>query len=386
MREVAVVGIGMTNFGYLWEKSWRDLAVEASLEAIKSSGVDKIDSIYVGNFSGGTFVEQEHMAAIVADYLGLLHIPSTRIENACASGGVAIRHAYMEVASGMSDAVLVTGVEKMTDVVTSQGVYSLSMAADREFEGYQGVTFPGLFALVAKKYMYDFNATRKQLAAVAVKNHKNASKNPKAQFHNIITIDDVINAPMIADPLGLYDCSPMTDGAASVVLMPLDKAKKLTNAAKPIKISAIAQATDAIALAQRDSFVTFQATVEAAKKAYEMAKKSPKDINLAEVHDCFTIAEICAIEDLGFFEKGKGAMATENGLTEIDGQIPINPSGGLKGKGHPVGATGVAQIVNLAEQLRGEAKDLQVKNAKVGLAHNLGGSGATVTVTILEVI
>ncbi|AHF97301.1 acetyl-CoA acetyltransferase [Desulfurella acetivorans A63] len=386
MRDVAVVGIGITNFGYLWEKSWRDLAVEASLEAIKSSGVDKIDSIYLGNFSGGTFVEQEHMAAILADYLGFLHIPSTRIENACASGGVALRHAYMEVASGMSDVVLVTGVEKMTDVVTSQGVYSLSMAADREYEGYQGVTFPGLFALVAKKYMHDFNATRKQLAAVAVKNHKNASKNPKAQFHNIITIDDVLNASIIADPLGLYDCSPMTDGAASVILMPLEKAKKLSNAAKPIKISGIAQATDTIALAQRNDFVTFQATIEAAKKAYQMAGKSPQDINVAEVHDCFTIAEICAIEDLGFFEKGKGAKATEDGLTEIDGKIPVNPSGGLKGKGHPVGATGIAQIVNLVEQLRGQAKDLQVNNAKVGLAHNLGGSGATVTVTILEVI
>ncbi len=386
MREVAVVGIGITNFGYLWEKSWRDLAVESSLEAIKSSGVSKVDSIYVGNFSGGTFVEQEHMAAILADYLGLLHIPSTRIENACASGGVAFRHAYMEVASGMSDAVLVTGVEKMTDVVTSQGVYSLSMAADREYEGYEGITFPGLFALVARKYMNDFGATRKQLAAVAVKNHKNASKNPKAQFHNIITIDDVINAMVIADPLGLYDCSPMTDGAASVVLMPLDKARQLSNAAKPIKIAGIAQATDTIALAQRDDFVTFKATTEAAQKAYKMANKSPQDINVAEVHDCFTIAEICAIEDLGFFEKGKGAKATEDGLTEIDGKIPINPSGGLKGKGHPVGATGVAQIVNLVEQLRGEAKELQVKNAKVGLAHNLGGSGATVTVTILEVV
>lgn len=386
MREVAVVGIGITNFGYLWEKSWRDLAVESSLEAIKSSGVSKVDSIYVGNFSGGTFVEQEHMAAILADYLGLLHIPSTRIENACASGGVAFRHAYMEVASGMSDAVLVTGVEKMTDVVTSQGVYSLSMAADREYEGYEGITFPGLFALVARKYMNDFGATRKQLAAVAVKNHKNASKNLKAQFHNIITIDDVINAMVIADPLGLYDCSPMTDGAASVVLMPLDKARQLSNAAKPIKIAGIAQATDTIALAQRDDFVTFKATTEAAQKAYKMANKSPQDINVAEVHDCFTIAEICAIEDLGFFEKGKGAKATEDGLTEIDGKIPINPSGGLKGKGHPVGATGVAQIVNLVEQLRGEAKELQVKNAKVGLAHNLGGSGATVTVTILEVV
>ncbi|HEX13052.1 MAG TPA: thiolase domain-containing protein, partial [Desulfurella acetivorans] len=242
------------------------------------------------------------------------------------------------------------------------------------------------FALVAKKYMHDFNATRKQLAAVAVKNHKNASKNPKAQFHNIITIDDVLNASIIADPLGLYDCSPMTDGAASVVLMPLEKAKKLSNSAKPIKISGIAQATDTIALAQRNDFVTFQATIEAAKKAYQMAGKSPQDINVAEVHDCFTIAEICAIEDLGFFEKGKGAKATEDGLTEIDGKIPVNPSGGLKGKGHPVGATGIAQIVNLVEQLRGQAKDLQVNNAKVGLAHNLGGSGATVTVTILEVI
>ncbi len=386
MREVAVVGTGVTQFGYLWEKSWRDLAVESSLEAIKNSGVDKIDSIYVANFTGGTFVEQEHMAAIVADYLGLLHIPATRVEDACASSAVALRHAYMEVAGGFSDAVLVTGVEKMTDVVTSQGVYSLAMAADREFEGYQGVTFPALFALVARKYMNDFGATREQLASVAVKNHKNASKNPKAQFHNIITIEDVINASMIADPLGLFDCSPMTDGAASVVLMPLEKAKKLTNAAKPIKISGIAQATDTIALAQRESFTSFRATIEAGKKAYEMAGKGPEDIDVTEVHDCFTIAEICAIEDLGFFEKGKGAQATADGLTAIDGKLPVNPSGGLKGKGHPVGATGIAQIANLADQLRGEAGELQVKDPKVALAHNLGGSGATVVVTILEVV
>ena len=384
MREVAVVGIGITKFGALWDKSLRDLAVEASLEAINDSGVEHIDSMYVGNFSAGTLIEQEHIAPLVADYLGQTPIPATRIENACASGASALKMGFIEVASGMSDAVLVLGVEKMTDVTTPQAVYSLSLAADREYEGYQGITFPGLFALVAKRHMFEFGTTRKQLSLVAVKNHKNASKNPKAQFHNVITPEDVEKSPMISDPLHLFDCSPITDGAAAVILMPLEKAKKLGNH-KIVKIAGIGQASDTIAIYQRESLVSFKATIKAAEIAYKMANKKPEDIDIAEVHDCFTIAEICAIEDLGFFEKGKGGEAIENGLTDINGKIPVNPSGGLKGKGHPVGATGVAQIVNLVEQLRGEAGENQVKDPKIALAQNLGGSGSTVVVTILEV-
>jgi acetyl-CoA C-acetyltransferase len=387
MRDVAIVGIGIGKFGSLWEKSFRDLAVEASLDAIKDAGVDHIDSMYVGNFSAGTLIEQEHIAPLVADYLGYRLIPSTRVENACASGSSAFRMGLIEVASGISDVVLVVGAEKMTDIKTSEALYSLSLAADREYEGYQGITFPGLFALVAKRHMFEFGTTRKQLSAVAIKNHKNAYRNPKAQFHQLVNEEDIENSPMIADPLRLYDCSPITDGAAAVILMPLDEAKKLSNLHHPlVKVSGIGQANDTIALAQRDSLVGFAATTEAAKKAYKMSEKKIEDIDVAEIHDCFTIAEICAIEDLGFFPKGKGGEAVEAGLTEIGGKIPINPSGGLKGKGHPVGATGVVQIANIVEQLRGEAGENQVKNAKVGLAQNLGGSGATVVVTILEVV
>jgi len=385
MREVAIIGIGITKFGVLWDKSLRDLAVEASIEAINDAKIDHIDSIYIGNYTSGTFIEQEHLAALIADYLGMNPIPSTKIENACASGGVAFKMGFLEVASGSSDIVLVLGVEKMTEVLTPRASYSLSLACDREYEGMNGITFPGLFALVAKRYMYEFGLTRKQLSLVPVKNHKNASKNLKAHFQNLITVEDVENSPLVADPLRLYDCSPVSDGAAAVILMPLELAKNYKNT-KPIKISGIGQASDTISIYQRDSLVTFNATIKAAEKAYKMANKEPKDIDIIEVHDCFSIAEICAIEDLGFFPKGKGGEAVEAGLTEIEGKIPVNPSGGLKGKGHPVGATGVAQIVSIVEQLRGEAKENQVKNAKIGLTQNIGGSGSTAIVTILEVI
>lgn len=385
MREVAVVGIGITKFGVLWDKSLRQLAFDAFIEAINDAKLDHIDSIYIGNFSSGTFIEQEHLAALISDYLGMNPIPSIKIENACASGGVAFKSAFLDVASGNSDIVLVIGVEKMTDVMTAKASYSLSLASDRETEGIYGITFPGLFALVAKRYMHDFGLTRKQLSLVPVKNHKNASRNPKAQFQNIITVEDVENSILVADPLRLYDCSPVSDGAAAVILMPLDLAKKNSNL-KPIKVSGIGQASDTIALYQRDSLYTFNATIKAAEKAYKMANKKPEDINVIEVHDCFSIAEICAIEDLGFFPKGKGGEAIEAGLTEIEGKFPVNPSGGLKGKGHPVGATGVAQIVDIVKQLRGEGGKNQIKNAKVGLTHNIGGSGSTAIVTILEVI
>jgi len=383
MRDVFVVGVGITKFGVLWDKSLRDLAVEASLKAIEDAKVDKIDTIIIGNYSSGTFIEQEHLAPLIADYLGLNPIPAIKVENACASGGVAFKTGFLEIASGNSDIVLVVGVEKMTDLLTSRASYSLSLACDREFEGINGITFPGLFALIARRYMYEFGLTRKQLSLVPVKNHKNASKNPNAQFNNIITLEDVENSPLVADPLRLYDCSPVSDGAAAVILASSNLISKDTN---PIKISGIGQASDTMALYQRDSLVEFKATIEAAKKAYKIANKKPEDIDVIEVHDCFSIAEICAIEDLGFFPKGKGGEAIEAGLTDIDGKYPVNTTGGLKGKGHPVGATGIAQIVTIVEQLRGGAGENQIKNPRVGLAHNIGGSGSTAIVSILEVI
>ncbi|MDD3655807.1 MAG: thiolase domain-containing protein [Atribacterota bacterium] len=382
MRDVAIIGVGITKFGELWEKSLRDIFVESALMAIDDCGVNKIDSMYIGNFSGGLFVGQEHLSSLLADYLGCTSVPTTRIESACASGALALKQAFLEVASGFSDIVLAGGVEKMTDVDTGEATFGLAAAADREYEAFHGVTFPGLYALIARRHMFEYGTTREQLAKVAVKNHKNGAKNPHAQFPFKVTLEQVLNSTLIADPLRLLDCSPISDGAASVIICPAERAKELTN--KPVKIIGVGHATDTIALADRENITTLKATVEAGKQAYKMAEIGPEDIDLAEIHDCFTIAEICAIEDLGFVKKGEGGRAVEEGLTDIDGKIPVNPSGGLKSKGHPVGATGIAQIVEVVTQLRGEAAARQVKNAKIGLTHNLGGSGGSVIVHILE--
>jgi len=384
MREVAVIGVGMNRWGELWEKSLRDIFVEAALEGIQDAGVDRIDSMYVGCMSSGLFVHQEHLGSLLADYLGVSPIPCTRVESACASGGAAVRAAFIEVASGLSDIVLAGGVEKMTDVSVDGATFALSTAADQEYEVYQGVTFPGLYAMMARAHMERYGTTRRQLACVAVKNHKHGSMNPLAQFPGQITVEQVINSVMVADPLTILDCSPITDGAAAVVLCSLDKAKEFSKK-PPIKIIGSGQATDSIALHSRDDFTFLKATWKAAETAFKMASKKPSDIHLAEVHDCFTIAELIALESLGLVEKGEAGRATENGMTTIGGKIPVNTSGGLKSKGHPVGATGVAQIVEIAKQLRGEAGKRQVKGAKTGLAQNMGGSGGSTVVHILEV-
>jgi acetyl-CoA C-acetyltransferase len=384
MREVAVIGVGMQKWGELWEKSLRDLFVESALLAIKDAGVDKIDSMYVGCMSSGLFTGQEHIASMLADYLGVNPAPAARVESACASGGLAFRMGFIEVASGMSDVVLVGGVEKMTDVDGGAATYNLATAADQEYEAYNGLTFPGLYALMARAHMERYGTTREQLAEVAVKNHDNGSNNPHAQYPFKITVDQVLGSTMVADPLRLLDCSPITDGAAAAVLVPLDMAKSLGK--KPIvKVAGSGHATDTIALHSREDMTFLRATAVAAEKAYEMAGVGPKDIDFAEVHDCFTIAEICVTEALGFFEKGQGGKAVEAGKTRIEGEIPVNPSGGLKSKGHPVGATGIAQIHEIVTQLRGEAGARQVKNAKRGLAQNMGGTGGSALVHILEV-
>lgn len=380
MRDVVVIGAGMTKFGELWDKSIKDIFIEAALKAIEDAGVKQIDSMYVGAMSSGLFVGQEHLGAVMADYLGVTPIPATHVESACASGGVSFRQAYLEVASGASDIVLAGGVEKMTD--GADVTEALATAADQEYEVYQGVTFPGLYAMIAQAHMKEFGTTRKQLAAVAVKNHRNGAKNPNAQFRSEITLDQVLNATMVSDPFGLLDCSPVSDGAAAVIVTTMEMAKKLKK--KPIKVIASAQASDTIALHSRPSITTLGSVVSAAKKAYKMAGLKPSDIDLCEVHDCFTIAEIVVSEDLGFFKKGEGGKAAEKGLTAIGGKIPINTSGGLKSKGHPVGATGIAQIIEIYEQLNGKAGDRQVKGARIGMAQNMGGSGASCVIHILE--
>ncbi len=381
MRDVAIIGVGWPKWGELWKKDLRNVFVEAALMAIDDAGVDHIDSMYVASMSPGLWNKQEHIGAMMADYLGQNPIPAVRVESACASGGMAVRLGFIEVASGMSDIVLVGGVEKMWTGEDFTAI--LATAADQEYEAFHGLTFPALYALMARRHMHEFGTKREQLAMVSVKNHANGAKNPRAQYQREITIDAVLNSPPVADPLNLLDCSPVTDGAAALILAPVELAKKISK--KPIvQIIGSGAATDSIALSDRDTYVELPAVKKAAERAYKMAGVGPEDIDLAEVHDCFTIAEIIVTEDLGFFEKGKGGEAVEQGLTKIGGKIPINTSGGLKSKGHPVGATGVAQVIEITEQLWGVSGERQVEGAKIGLAQNMGGSGASSTVHILK--
>lgn len=384
MRDVVVIGIGISKFGELWEHSLRAIWAQAALSALEDAGIDKIDSFYVGCMSGGLFSGQEHLASALAEEIGLCPTPGVRVESACASGGLAFRQGFIEVASGMSDLVLVSGVEKMTDVGGDEATYALSTAADMDYEAYHGITFPGLYAMIAHAHMHAFGTTREQMAQVAVKNHANGSLNPHAQYPFPVTLDQVLNSVKVADPLRILDCSPITDGAAAVILCPLDRAKEFTK--KPIvKITGSGHATDTISLHSRADLTWFGATEAAAKKAYAMAGIGPKDIDFAEVHDCFTIAEICVMEALGFVDRGQGGPAVASGMTALDGKRPINTSGGLKSKGHPVGASGVAQIVELVTQLRGDAGKRSVKKATRGLAQNMGGSCGSAVVHILEV-
>lgn len=373
---IFVKGIGVTKFGELWDKTLADLALEASLEAIKDSGiaVEKIDALYVANMISGITGYQEQLGPLVTNLLKI-HSPSVHIEAACASGGAAIHQACLALESGIYKNILVVGVEKMTDQSASDIAKAL-MAASSQEEREVGLTFPGLYALLAKAHMAEYETTKEQLAAVAEKNHFHGSLNPKAQFPFQITIEKAIKSGMIASPLGLLDCSPITDGAAAVVL-------SSTGKKSDVKIVGSASASDSLGLVDRENLISLQSTQLSAKGAYKQAGLKPTDIDVAEVHDCFTIAEILATEDLGFAKKGQGGAFAESGASRLGGQLPINTSGGLKSCGHPVGATGVKQIAEIVGQLRGNMGDRQVKNAKVGLAHNVGGSGATAVVHIL---
>lgn len=373
MRDVYVIGCGMTKFGEIWESSFRDLFVEAGLKAIKDAGVDHLDSMYVGTMTSGLFIGQEHVGALMADYLGMAPIPAVRVESACCSGGMAVRMGFLDIASGNSDIVLAGGVEKMND--GADVTFALSTAADQEYECYHGVTFPGLYAMIARAHMNRYGTTRDQLAQVAVKNHFNGSMNPNAQFPRKVTLEQVKSAVLVADPLTVLDSSPVSDGGACVILASEEVAKKLQ---KPmVKIIGSGVATDSLALDQREDITALNAVKVSAERAFKMAGLKTTDIDLAEVHDCFTIAEICILEELGFAKRGKGGLFTEQGHTALTGKIPINTSGGLKSKGHPVGATGVAQVVEIFEQLTGKSGERQIKNAKIGLAQNMGGSGAS---------
>ena len=383
MRKVSIIGVGTTPFGKLEGRSVKDLAVNACLEALHDAGVDRraVQSFYLGNFVAGQLSGQEVLAPLVANALGLPNVPCTKVEGACASGGIALRHGYLLIATGVCDLVLVAGVEKLTAGTTEQVTAAMASAADQEVEAARGLTFPGAYGFIMRRHMFEFGTTREQIALVAVKNHANGSRNPVAQGAKPLTLEQVLTSRFVADPIRRYDCCPISDGAAAAVLCAADRAGEFTLA--PIDILASIQAIGPSALVEMASLTTFEATVRAAREAYATAGITPQDVDAVELHDCFTMAEIIDSEDLGFFDKGKGGPAVADGLTQPDGRIPINPSGGLLAKGHPVGATGLGQIYELVQQLRGRHPN-QVKDAEIGLAHNLGGTGAVGTVTILR--
>ena len=385
MRKVAVIGIGKTAFGAFPGRDLRSLAVEAGLAALADANVtpSQVEAFYLGNFAGPSFVGQNHLAPYIAGAMGVEHVPCTRFEAACASSGSAFFHAWSAVAAGVYDVVLVGGVEKMTSQTTPKVTEILAGAGDMAGEGRAGATFPALFAMIARRHMHQYGTTREQLASVAVKNHANGAKNPHAHMRKVITLEQALNGKPIADPLTVYDCSLVSDGAAAVLLCPMDRAHEFTK--KPVWVRGIAQTSDHVALDEKEDITTFRAVSEAAKKAYKMAGVTAADIQFAELHDCFTIAEIVATEDLGFVEKGSGGAYAQEGHTSLTGARPINTSGGLKSKGHPVGATGVAQICDVALQIRGEAGERQIARHDLGLTQNLGGSGATAVVAILGV-
>jgi acetyl-CoA C-acetyltransferase len=389
MRDVAIIGIGATKFGELWDKSFRSIGIEAGMKAIEDANLsgDEIDGLFIGNMSAGRFINQQHVDALVADYSGMAtnHIPATRVEAGGASGGVAFREAVMAVASGIHETVMVGGAEKMTDLDDASINSVMDATADAEWEAGMGITLASNYAMIARRMIHDKMATREEIASVAVNSHFHGELNPGAQFRKGIPLDTVLKSGPVATPLGVFDCAPITDGAAAVILCPLKDAKKHTD--KYVKVAAVAQASDTLALFQRDSITEFKATQAAAKRAYEMAGIKAHDINFAEIHDDYTVAGVMALQDLGFYKKGEAGKAFLNGDTHFDsGKIAINTSGGLKARGYPIGAAGVAQIVEVTEQLRNEAGKRQVKGAKYGLAQSVGGNGSAVTVSIMEAI
>jgi acetyl-CoA C-acetyltransferase len=361
----------------------RELFAEATQEAFNRcpnlNPIKEIEALFVGHM-GESYEHQGHTGPTLADWAGLLPKPAIRIESACASSGSALRMGILAILSGLHKVVMVGGVEKMTHRTTAEVTEFLAMASDMPFEQWNGITFPGLYALMATAHMNKYGTTEEQMARVAVKNHFNGSLNPKAHMQKEITVENALSSTIVASPLKLYDCSLITDGASCLILTRPDMAKKFTDT--PIQIIGSGQASDTIGLYERETLTSLKAAKLAGKEAYKMARVSPKDLDVVEVHDCFTIAEILAYEDLGFCNIGKGGKLIEEGVTELGGKLPVNPSGGLKSKGHPVGATGTAQAYEIYLQLTGQAEKRQVEGAQIGLSHNVGGSGATASVHI----
>jgi len=381
MRKVYVVGVGFTKIGRFFDKGLRELFAEAAIKALDDIGGEKVQALVVGNMMSSSLGEQDNLGAVLADYAGLGGIPAFKVEAACGSGGVAVYTGYSLVASGLFDIVMVGGVEKQTEYPTRIVSKGLAQASDAEYELFYGISFTGLNALVMRKYMETYGISRDEMSVWPVLMHKNASKNPYAQLPFEVTIEQVSNSMLIADPIRLLDSSPIGDGAAALVLASEKYARKLSDT--PVEIAGVGLATDHIYIAYRDDLLKLKATIDASKVAYRMAKVEPSQIDVVEEHDAFTILGYMNLEDLGFSERGKTPKEIAEGRFHPGDKPTVNPSGGLKARGHPVGATGVYQVAEVAMQLRGDYPGVKV-NGEIGLAQSIGGLGTTVSVIILR--
>jgi acetyl-CoA C-acetyltransferase len=386
MRDVAILGIGQTRFGELWDRSFREIGIEAGFQALVDAKLSSGDlgALYLGNMASGSLIAQEHIAPLILDYAGLAghHLGGIRIEGGGASGALALHEGWLAVASGAHDFVVVGGAEKLTDVPDAEANRVVSGTADHEWEVVFGATLPALWAMIARRHMHEYGTTREQLARVAVHAHEMGSKNPNAHYRNKLTLEAVLGATPVAEPLGMLDCAPFSDGAAAVVLGPLERARKFTDT--PVRLLASQVSCDTMSVHHRRDMTTLDSTVVAAKRAFAQAHRAPADVRVAEVHDAYTISALLALEDLGFVEKGEAGRVFETGAFGLTGKLTVNTSGGLKAQGRPFGAVGVAQVVEIVRQLRGEAGERQVAGAELGLAHDVGGTGATSVVHLME--
>ena len=382
MREVSIIGVGQTPVGEHWYKSLRQLAGEAVLAALQDAGVEQVDALYVGNMLSGEIAAQEHLGALIADFVGLRGIEAYKVEAACCSGAAALRMGYMAVAGGLQDIVIACGVEKMTDVLGRDTTAALALAGDTDYEVVHGLSFVAINALLMRRYMHEYHLSHQDFAPFSINAHKNGVGNPNAMFRQPITAQAFAQARMIADPISLLDSSPIADGAAAVVLCPTARASEFTDHAVHIRASAVA--TDSVALHDRRDPLFLSAAYQSAQKAYQQAGIRPEDIDLFELHDAFTIMAALSLEACGFAERGQGVCLAQEGEITLEGRIPICTMGGLKARGHPVGATGIYQVVEVVQQLRGQAGPNQIEGASLGMAQNIGGSGATAITHILE--
>ncbi|HKB08736.1 MAG TPA: thiolase domain-containing protein [Candidatus Polarisedimenticolia bacterium] len=383
MREVSIIGVGQTAVGEHWDRSLRDLAVEAVVAARRDAGTDRVDALLVGNMLSGELAGQENLATAVADACGLLPKEALKIEAACASGGAALRAAYLAVAGGTHDYVLAVGVEKMTDFLTDGVTSALALAADSDFEAAHGITFAALNAILMRRYMHEHKARHEDFAPFSVNAHRNAALNPCAMYRQPITVEDFVRSPVVADPINILDSAGISDGAAALLVCPASEARRAPR--PPVRITGSACATDTVGLAERADPLVWQAVADSARLALAQAKIKPSDIDLFEPHDAFTIVSVLSLEACGFADRGSALKLAAEGRLALEGDLPICTLGGLKGRGHPVGASGAYQLVEATLQLRGEAGAAQVKGARVGMTQSVGGSGSVAITHILQV-